>query len=69
MAVVDLLVDCSCGLMHQPYLVVFIRYDDGIEVRKHLKISNNFVDGEGINFRRMATAINRKDSDDSFLST
>ena len=68
MAVVDLLVDCSCGLVHQPYLVILIGYYNRIEVRKHLKISDYFVYGKGDDLRRMAATINRKNSDDSFLS-
>lgn len=69
MAVIDLLVDCSCGLMHQPYLVVLISNHNGIEVRKHLKICDDLVDGKGKDLGRMSTAINGKDSDDPLLST
>lgn len=69
MAVVDLLIDCPCGLVHQPYLIVLISDDDGVEVRKHLKICDYLVNGKGKDLRRVATAVYRKNCDDFFLPT
>lgn len=68
-AVVNLLINCSCWLVHQPYLIILISNDYGIEVRKHLKVRDDLVNGKGKDLRRMSTSVYWKNGDGSFLPT
>ena len=61
--VVYLMINNSCTLMHQLYIIVFICYNNSVEIGKYVEISDEFVCWKSPYSWRLTASIDRKSSD------